>query len=267
MHNSKALDGGLQGIPQKYRKRIIDTYLSIKHRYEKARFDGSYDASGLSCGKFVETVYRFLEWRLLGKTTPFGKSIPNMSKAVRDLIETDKSKGPESLRVIIPRALMFLYTMRNKRGIGHVGGDVQANEIDANTIVRVCDWIICELIRVYHGVSLQDAQGIVDTLATRSMPYIWEVSGRKRVLDAGMSYRDKTLVIVYSDAHEGVHFKDLVASVEYSNPSAYRTTILKRLHAECLIDFDIDSNIVRISPTGIAYVESNLLKQEVGSQA
>lgn len=77
--------------------------------------------------------------------------------------------------------------MRGKRGIGHVGGDVEANEIDATTVVRLCDWIICELIRIYHQMSLEEAQALVYTISERNIPDIWEVAGKKRVLRTGLN--------------------------------------------------------------------------------
>jgi hypothetical protein len=46
------------------------------------------------------------------------------------LTAAPKTAGAESERVILPRGLVFLYTMRNKRDFGHVGGDVDSNEID-----------------------------------------------------------------------------------------------------------------------------------------
>jgi hypothetical protein len=46
------------------------------------------------------------------------------------------------------QAIAFVYTMRNKRDIGHVGGDLDANETDAATMVRTIDWGLSELIRV-----------------------------------------------------------------------------------------------------------------------
>jgi hypothetical protein len=60
--------------------------------------------------------------------------------------------------------------MRNKRGIGHVGGDLDANSIDISAMAKVADWTVCELIRLYHGLSLEEAQDIVDGLAVRQLP-------------------------------------------------------------------------------------------------
>jgi hypothetical protein len=55
--------------------------------------------------------------------------------------------------------------------------------------VRNADWVICELIRVFHGLSLEEAQVIVDAIAMRELPDIWAVAGKKRVLKKGLSRR------------------------------------------------------------------------------
>src|SRR5262245_34585654 len=144
--SSTSLNAALASIPKKFRTRIVSSYLELKRRYQEAQHDSAWDSSGLSAGKFCESVFRFLQPELTGTSIPFGKHIPNFSDECRKLIILPGNAGLESLRVIIPRSLVFLYTLRGKRGIGHVGGDVEANEIDATTTVRVCDWVLCELI-------------------------------------------------------------------------------------------------------------------------
>jgi hypothetical protein len=124
-------------------------------------------------------VLRFLQHEITGKYTPFNKQIGNFADECRALITSTNTAVTESLRIVMPRALVFVYTVRNKRGIGHVGGDVDANRIDAMTITRNCDWIVCELIRVYHNLSLEEAQDLVDGLAQRTIPDIWHVGGKK----------------------------------------------------------------------------------------
>lgn len=152
---SPALDSALAKIPTNFRKRIVGSYLEMKHRLARSMYDSSFDTAGLSAGKFCESTLRFLQQTLTGSFTPFGQHIPNFPDACRSLVQLPQAAGLESLRIIIPRALVFLYTLRGKRGIGHTGGDVEANAIDAQTIVRVADWIVCELIRVYHSLSLR----------------------------------------------------------------------------------------------------------------
>ncbi len=180
-----------------------------------------------------------------------------MSEACRDLEKRPKASGPETLRVIIPRAVEFLYTLRNKRDIGHVGGDVDANVIDSIMIVRLADWILAELVRVTHKVSLEEAQSVVDALATREVPVVWAVGGKKRVLNPSLTFREKSLLILY--ANETVSLvEDLFDWVEYSDLSHYKRDVLKRLHAAKLVEFDEILGTVELSPTGAAWVERHL---------
>ena len=125
------LEAALANISPQFRRRILTSYLTIKKRFGEAIYDASFDSTGLSAGKFAESVFRFLQHHLTGQYIPFGKHIANFPGEVRKLIVLPQSAGLESLRIIIPRALVFLYTLRGKRGIGHVGGDIEANEIDS----------------------------------------------------------------------------------------------------------------------------------------
>jgi hypothetical protein len=137
-----------------------------------------------------------------------------------------------------------------------VGGDVEANEIDAATAVRVCDWILSELIRIHHGLSLEEAQALVDAVAERLMPEIWEVRGKKRVLRKGLSYKQQVLLLLYSDPDTDVLSEDLLEWTEYSNAGVFREKVLSPLHKERLIDYDRVNELVRISPLGSQEVET-----------
>jgi hypothetical protein len=207
------LDGALASIPKDFRTRLIKAYLDLKKNARELRHDGA----GIAVGRFCETAVRFLQHKLLGSYTPFGTQIVNFADECRKLVESPKTSGNESERQILPRALVFLYTMRNKRGIGHVGGDVDANEIDISTMTKNADWVVCELIRIYHGLSLEEAQDIVDGLAVRQLPMVWEVGGKKRILKDGLQAKDQVLILLYSSANSSVLVEDICEWVEYSN--------------------------------------------------
>lgn len=254
------LDSALSNIPNAFRNKIIKSYLEIKTRASTSHYNSNWDTPGLSAGKFSETILRFLQKHLTGSNTPFGQHISNFPGECRKLIQLPHSRGNESLRVIIPRALVFIYTLRGKRGIGHVGGDLNANEIDIFTIVRVADWIVCEFIRIFHNISLEEAQSIIDSIAIKFLPDVWEISGKKRVLRKGLSYKQKTLLLLYSESENGILTEDLFDWVKHSKITAYKKDVLKPLHKDNLIEYDIDNEIIQISPTGINEVESNILK-------
>lgn len=254
-----SLDAALATVPKQFRSRVVTSYMELKKRFQEARYDSAWDTSGLSAGKFCESILRTLQHHLTGTSIPFGKHIPNFADECRKLIVLPNSAGLESLRVIIPRALVFLYTLRGKRGVGHVGGDVEANEIDATVTLRTCDWIICELVRIFHGLSLEEAHGVVDALTQRILPEIWSVAGKKRVLRKGLSYKQQTLLLLYSETESGVPSEDLFSWTDHSHAATFRRDVLAALHKERLVEYDKENELVHISPLGVRDVEDNIL--------
>jgi hypothetical protein len=167
--------------------------------------------------------------------------------------------GDRSQRILIPRLLPFLYEIRNNRGVGHVGGDVNPNREDAEAVLGMAAWTMAELVRIYNGVSLSEAQASVDALVVRRHPLIWApADATKRVLDPEMSKSNQTLVLLYSEL-SWVEADRLCKWVEYSSLSMFKTKILKVLHGKREIEFDVKASRVQISPRGISLVERELL--------
>ena len=254
------LRNALASLPSPFDQRILDAYLELKRRHARARYDASWDAGGLTSGKFCEAVIRLLQKVFTGSYTRFGQHIPNFADTARTIIEAPATASPESLRVIAPRALVFIYTLRGKRGIGHAAGDVDANAIDAATIVRVCDWVICELVRVYHNLALEDAQAIVDAVSERQISDVWEVAGRKRVLRPGLTYKDKVLVLLYSELTQAVPDTTVFDWAEHSNFTAFKRDVLRPLHRERLVEYDEREDVVHLSPLGACRVQESILR-------
>jgi hypothetical protein len=250
------LESALSAVPTQFRGRLIKSYRDLKSAYS----GGQHDACGLRVGRFCEIVLRFLQDHLTQAFIPFGTKIQNFDDECKKLEKSPKAAGPEDLRVIMPRALAFLYTLRNKRGIGHEGAEVDANEIDAATMVRGADWCLCELIREFHKLPLEDAQSILDAITDRQLPDVWSVAGKKRVLRQDLNFQSMTLLLLYSERETSVAAEDLCSWTEHSNLSNYRRDVLKPLHAQRLIEYDEDSKMAILSPTGIAKVEDTILK-------
>jgi hypothetical protein len=170
-----------------------------------------------------------------------------------------RTAGAEGLRVLMPRALAFLYTLRNKRDFGHAGGEVDANVIDALTAIRIADWCMCELVRVCHQVPIEDAQLICDAIATRELPITWSVMGRKRILDPSFTYREQVLLLLYEEVDSAVPCEDLFDWTEHTQRSHFNRDVLSKLHDARLVEWDRETDMAIISPTGIHEVESALL--------
>lgn len=251
------LEQALQTIPQPFREKIINSYLKIREAFEESNFD---DLSSLRSAKFCEAVLRFLQFHLTGSYIDFGKSISNFTLECRKLEQVPKTAGTENLRLIIPKALDFAITIRNKRDVGHLAGDVDANRIDAATLVRTADWVLCELMREFRSMPLEDAQELLDGISVRQIPSIWTVVGKKRILASTIDFKSQTLVLLHSELKTGVLIEDLKSWVEYNGRmSDFKRWVLAPLHKSRLIEFDTDSETAILSPTGAKKVEDELL--------
>lgn len=253
------VEAALATVPKIFRTKLVKYYRELKQAYVR----GDLDACGTRAGKFSETLIRYVQNRLKGTHTKFGDQL-NLYDEARRLESLPKTTGPEPLRIFIPRALCFLYTLRNKRGFAHVGGDLDSEPVDAITCVRVADWCLCELIRVVHNLPLEDAQSLVNAISAKEVPDVWSVAGKKRVLKVGLEYKAETLLLLYSEVNEAVLIEDLLEWTEYSRMDNYKRNVIGPLHKSRLIEWDQDTDAAMISPTGISQVENEILKLDDG---
>ena len=63
-------------------------------------------------------------------------------------------------------------------------------------MVQMTGWIMGELIRVFHNTDIATAQSIVDAVAERKIPLIWELDGVKRVLNQKLPFPKQILVLL-----------------------------------------------------------------------
>lgn len=253
--NSISIETALSTLPSQFKSRLIKNYKELKSSF----LESKYELCGLKAGKLCEVILRYLQFILTGNFIAYGSKIPNFKNECDALTQTPKTAGSESFRILIPRAIDFLYTLRNKRDIGHIGGDIDANEIDAMASLKIADWCISEIIRNIHSLSIEEAQGIVDSIAERNIPFIWDVMGKKRVLDNKMSFKNQVLLLIYSHQDKGVPVEDLFDWTEYSRMNDFKSKVIEPMHKERIVEYDKESSFVFISPKGIKIIEEEVI--------
>jgi hypothetical protein len=248
----------LAGLPSGLREPLLNTYKEIASNYVERR----WEPSELNGGKFCEAVYSIINGAVTGSFPDRPSGPDNMAQACRALEGKPANAtliGDKSLRVYIPRMLIPLYDIRNNRGVGHIGGDVDPNYMDATAVFSAASWILAELVRIFHSTNTAEAQSSVDALVERKLPLVWSVAGVRRVLDSSMPTSDQVLVLLYGEP-AAVADKELSNWVEYSSPSMFRTRVLEPLHKARFIEFDRKAGNVHISPLGTREVENRIHK-------
>jgi hypothetical protein len=239
-------------LPKQLRDELIDSFNQIVKNFRERR----WEPAELNGGKLSEVAYSIIKGYVDGSYPKRATKPRNMVAACKAL--ESATTVPRSIRIQIPRMIVALYEIRNNRNVGHVGGDVDPNHMDALCVLQMSKWIIAELVRVLHNVDVDQAAVLVEALVERETPLIWEVNGARRVLDTSLSMRDKTLLLLH--ASDGpLAERDLVRWIEHTNASVYRRDVLRKAHKARLVEYDQASGTVTISPRGIDVVEDEVL--------
>lgn len=248
------LSTALGAIPETLRRSLLDTFSTIIRNYRESR----WEPAELNGGKFCEVVYSVLRGHIDGAFPSVPTKPRNMADACKAL-ENDGVSFPRAVRIQIPRMLIALYEIRNNRGVGHVGGDVNPNHMDARVVLEMAKWVLADLIRIFHpdSVSTDQATKLVDSLIERTVPAVWLVGDMRRVLDASLKARQQVLLLLYS-VNGPVTASDLFEWVEHSNFSVFKKQVLGQLHKERLVEYDIVTGLLTLSPTGTREVELKL---------
>lgn len=240
-------------LPKTLRDELVEEFGKITRNYRERR----WEAAELDGGRFCEIVYTILAGHLDGDVYPAKASKPNRFKDACDALAQKPRTYTDSARLIIPHVLVGLYDVRNRRGVGHVGGDVNANHMDATFVLHTTQWVMAELVRMFHSTDITTATTVVDALVDRTMPLLWEVGGVTRILDPAMSLADGTLLLLHASP-QGLTDKSLAESLEQDRPSNYKRVLL-RLHQSRRIEYNGKSGMAMISPLGVQDVEERVL--------
>src|SRR6267378_2271700 len=121
------------GLPIGLRNPLLKSYQEIVTNFAEHR----WEPSELNAGKLCEVVYTIINGVVTGSFPAKPSKPRDMVAACRALESAPPQPnrvGDRSLRILIPRVLPALYEVRSNRGVGHVGGDVDANFMDATAV-------------------------------------------------------------------------------------------------------------------------------------
>jgi hypothetical protein len=235
-------DQALSTIPEGLRRPLIDEFSNIVNNY----IERKWLPAELSGGRFCEIVYTIIDGYSSWSYQPSPTKPRNFVDACRRL--ENNSNMPRSFQILIPRLLPTLYEIRNNRNVGHVGGDVDPDHMDSSAVVSISSWILAELIRVFHGVTTEEAQKVVDLIVERRSQIVWKSGDMRRVLKPDLPLRDQILILLGSCTSK-VQAGDLFVWTDYDNRS-YFNRILRKLHDQRFIEFNGATGETVLLPPG-----------------
>jgi len=237
-----------KSLPAGLRDDLLNSYKDIVKNYAERR----WEPAELNGGKLCEAAYSMIRGIADG-TYPARSNKPRNMVSACQAMEQEISQ-PRSVRVQIPRIIVALYEIRNNRGVGHTGGDVDPNEMDATAVLYMSKWLVAELVRVLHTMSTTEATEIVEALIKRQIGLVWTSGDKKRVLKTGLTWKKNTLMLLLSETEE-VTEADLFRWVEHKSLSVYRRDVLRPGHQERLWEYDETTRTIRLLTPGIEAAE------------
>ncbi len=120
--------------------------------------------------------------------------------------------------------------------------------MDAVFVLTSCNWIMAELVRVFHSVSVAEAQDIVDKLVERRMPLLWVGDDVRRILDPSFGLREQILLLLCTSPGKTAT-SDLKKWTGYKNNTYFKKLLLE-MHELRLIELADDGSFALILPPG-----------------
>ena len=219
---------------------------------------GGLRLSAVEGGRFCEAAFRILEQATTGTFTALGSQL-NTEKLIATLAQLPKAIAPESIRLHIPRTLRVVYDVRNKRDAAHLADGIDPNVQDATFVVANLDWVLAELVRIYHKVSADEAQRIINDLVERRAPSVQDFEGFLKVLKPELEVGDRVRLLLYERGPRRATFQELSQWVHPKMRKNLRRT-LSRLEHDLAHIHSVD-DVFQITAAGMQYVERNRLHE------
>lgn len=189
---TSALDSALRnaGVPEDLVGALSDAMDDMATRYAA----GDHRPAELNASDFVEAAFRVLQQLAFGQSTRRDRSLPRLDDLCQRL---EGSQLDDSLRVHVPRMLRAVYDVRNRRGVGHLPGDVSPNRSDAELVMAIVKWVVTEFIRIYHTIAHSEAQALIDKFVVHRPVVVEVFENEPRIVVSGnISLPDSVLVLL-----------------------------------------------------------------------
>ena len=167
-------------LPATLRDDLLGAFNEIITSYREHR----WESSELNGGKLCEAAFTIVNGYLGGGNYPSRASKPARFPQACLALEQTYAHVPDSrsARILIPRMMIGLYDIRNNRGVGHAGADVDPNHMDATVVAGTSKWLVAELVRLLHTLTTDEATDIVEGLIEREVSWVWTHEDTQRVL-------------------------------------------------------------------------------------
>ena len=236
--------------PSELATKLSEIYYNAVCEYKKR----NWQYFGNEVGRFIEIAIRIIEFKTEGKYNGLEERLPIFNeKRIKDF-EQSSICNNISFKILIPRQLYSMYTIRNKRGMIHIN-EIDPNYMDATLLINMQKWVLAEFIRNSSQLDYEESLNIIESIIAKEKSLIWIEGDILKILDNSLDLEEKILCILYYE--NNINEKRLFELSEYSNITRFKKK-LQLMHKEQKINYSIDK--ITISPIGMNIAEQKFNK-------
>ncbi len=225
-------------FPEKQVNGILNYYSKSIKKFQSNDWEGCI----FNAGKFIEAVLKTLFLfcdQILPKQRDF-----KVGRIVEKLKNLDANKYDDVIRLLIPRACIFVYDIASNRGARHDPVEINSNKMDAIVVIQNLSWILAEMIRFSQKgkVPPEEAITLVEALMEKKYPDFEEIDDRIYVNKEKLSAQQIGLLLLNYKYPKRISRQELINMIKCHSFSKNTASVaVTRLHK--LVDDDGDGNL------------------------
>lgn len=194
-----------------FNKKHVVSFLRHYKGATDAYTQGDWERVGEKSGKFVEAVTKALMLKC-NLEIPNGKHF-KAGVQLKNLEKTPKTVASDDIRLLIPKACLFIYDVASNRGGRHDSNEIDPNEMDANTLIPLMSWILSDLLRISKGEKDNEfCLALIKKLTRKKFPFFENIDG-KIYINQKVSAPECCFLLLYNEYPKRVLRKDLIDSL------------------------------------------------------
>lgn len=223
-----------KSLPQNYVNLIDQEYNELKNSYyleDKTKV-------GIHSGRFCELISSLLCHQEFTQSEDLNNI--DFNKNIQKLEGGSKKKSPheEVSRLMIPRVLRSIYTIRSKKKIAHIK-TFDPVKIDLKFINIAVDWVISQLLIIYCKVNSDEVLKYFERISLDDFRKVERFENGDIVFNApNLTFKNKLLFILADFYNKGRISQETLLKISKPKNKKYISTYLSQMKSKHLVHID-----------------------------
>lgn len=238
-------------LPNNYIEKIEQEYKEIKNSYI---FEDETKI-GIHSGRFCELISSLLSNKELNHQEDLNNI--NFDGNINSLISAPKSNANEEItRLMIPRTLRAIYTIRSKKKIAHIK-NFNPQKIDLKLLNIAVDWVLSQLLLVYCNIQDDDIINYLETISYQDYKKVERFeNGEVLFEDPKISLTNKIIFVLLDNYNKGRIKRDELNNILKPKEKRYISIYVNNLKKKNLLHENNDG--LKLTKWGINKARANL---------